>query len=740
MKTWLFVLALAGLRLTASHAQESADLSLTKTASPARVAPGAQLTYSIAVTDGGPDDALAVNVSDRLPAGTKFVSCEATAGGVCGGSGNSRTISFDILDPDSPASITLVVQVDPAAKPGTVLVNTASVSAKAPADPDPANNYSSASATVALAGADLSISQTASPTSVTPEGQIAYSIAVTNGGPDAAQSVTVSDTLPEGTTFVSCEATAGGVCGCASNSRTVTFATLAAGASASISLVTRVNSSVRPGTVLVNTVSVSAATPTDPDPANNYSSARVTVIALDVRATMGEWSPQFSTPVIAIHAHLLPNGKVLFWGDSFTYVWDPATPGSFQQMALTSTELFCSGHSFLPDGRLLVAGGHIPPDAKTGSPDSNVFDYLTNTWTPGPSMNAGRWYPTDTTLPNGEVLVVAGTVVAGVDNDLPQVWTTSGQWRDLTTAKRVLPVYPFMFVAPNGKVFMAGPRLKTRYLDASGTGHWTTVADSKCCVRDYGSAVMYDKGKVLIVGGAGQKKNGPLPTNTAEVIDLNVATPAWRYTNPMAFRRRQLNATLLPDGKVLVTGGTSSAGFNTSNGSVLAAEIWDPASEQWTTLASMQVRRLYHSTALLLPDGRVLSAGGGRPPATGTPTDSDHLDAEIYSPPYLFAPDGTPAVRPTVTTAPSSVHYGDTFLVETPDWNGITKVNWIRLSSVTHAFNMDQRINLLAFSKISGGLNVVAPANANLAPPGHYMLFVLNGDGVPSMARIIQVQ
>ncbi len=486
--------------------------------------------------------------------------------------------------------------------------------------------------------------------------------------------------------------------------------------------------------------SVSAASPADPNSADNNSSASVTVRALSARATMGQWAPPFPTPVIAIHAHLLPNGKVLFWGDTWSYIWDPAAPGSFQQLALTSTELFCSGHSFLPDGRLLVTGGHIPPDAKTGSPDSNVFDYQTNTWTPGPTMNAARWYPTNTTLPNGEVLVVAGNITKDADNDLPQVWTTSGTWRDLTTAKRVLPVYPFMFVAPNGKVFMAGPRTRTRYLSTSGTGKWTTLADSHCCVRDYGSAVMYDEGKVLIVGGAGQDAVGPLPTNTAEVIDLNVAAPAWRFTNPMAFRRRQLNVTLLPDGKVLATGGTSSTGFNTSAGSVLAAEVWDPATEQWTTLASMQVRRLYHSTALLLPDGRVLSAGGGRPPATGTPADSNHLSAEIYSPPYLFASDGTPAVRPTITSAPSSVAYGQTFLVETPDADNIANVNWIRLSSVTHAFNMEQRINRLPFSIVAGGLNVLAPANANLAPPGFYMLFVLNGNGVPSVARIVRIQ
>ncbi len=742
MRRWPFLLALVGMPLSPSRPEE-ADLSITKAVSHASVLPGAQLTYTITISNSGPDEAHSVTVFDELPPATTFESCAATGGGVCGGPGKSRhrEISFATLAAGASASITLLANVISTTSPGTVITNTASVSAASPTDGKPANNSSSASATVAAPpNADLSISKVASPNSVLPSANLTYSITVRNQGPDEAQSVTVIDTLPAGTTFVSCAATAGGVCGGSGRTRTISFSTLPPSSSASITLVVQVKASVTAGAVLVNTARVSAASPSDGKPANNSSSFSVTVATPDMRTTMGEWSFPFPTPVIAIHAHLLPNGKVLFWGDDFSYVWDPAAPGSFQQMALTSTELFCSGHSFLPDGRLLVAGGHIPPDAKAGSPDSNVFDYRTNTWTLGPPMNAARWYPTNTTLPNGEVLVVAGTVVAGVNNDLPQVWTTSGQWRDLTGATRVLPLYPFMFVAPNGKVFLAGPKQKTRYLDTSGTGQWTVVGDSHCCNRDYGSAVMYDEGRVMIVGGAGQDEVGPAPTNTAEVIDLNAATPAWRFTNPMAFPRRQLNATLLPDGKVLVTGGTSSPGFNTSSGSVLPAEVWDPESEQWTTLASMQIRRLYHSTALLLPDGRVLSAGGGRPPATGTPIDSNHLDAEIYSPPYLFASNGTPALRPTITTAPSSVQYGETFFVETPDAGGIAKVNWIRLSSVTHAYNMEQRINRLSFSTVAGGLNVVAPANGNLAPPGYYMLFLLDNNGVPSLARIIQIQ
>ena len=188
-----------------------------------------------------------------------------------------------------------------------------------------------------------------------------------------------------------------------------------------------------------------------------------------------------------------------------------------------------------------------------------------------------------------------------------------------------------MLLAPNGRVFDAGPSATTRYLNTSGTGAWSDVATRVGGVRDYGSAVMYAPGKVLVMGG-----DSP-PKNTAEVIDLNAASPSWRAVDSMQFGRRHHNATLLPDGKVLVTGGTAAPGFNDPSGHVDAAELWDPATEDWTTLASSSgIPRVYHSAALLLPDGRVLSTGGNGFPQT-----------EIYSPPYLFK-----GPRPTITSAP----------------------------------------------------------------------------------------
>jgi hypothetical protein len=192
----------------------------------------------------------------------------------------------------------------------------------------------------------------------------------------------------------------------------------------------------------------------------------------------------------------------------------------------------------------------------------------------------------------------------------------------------------------------------------------------------------------------------------------------------MQYVRRQLNAVLLPDGKVLVTGGTASPTFNDATGHVDAAELWDPATGKWTTLASSSgIPRVYHSATGLLPDGRVWSTGG-----------NGQLAPEIYSPPYLFK-----GARPAITSAPSSVSYGQAFFVQTPDAAAISQVTMLKLSSTTHAFNAGQYISRPSFSKIAGGLNLTAPPNGNVAPPGYYLLFILNGKGVPSRARLVQL-
>lgn len=443
------------------------------------------------------------------------------------------------------------------------------------------------------------------------------------------------------------------------------------------------------------------------------------IAAAGNEATVGSWGPQFSWPVVALHLHMLPGGKVLSWGhDGEPQLWNTATK-TFTAVP-TSTELFCAGHAFLADGRLFVAGGHIDDDR--GLPDANLFAPYAATWASAPRMARGRWYPTVTTLANGEAVVIAGRDSAATVVSVPEVWTGTG-WRALSGASRSLPYYPRTFLAPNGRVFYAGERQATAYLSTSSTGWWTSVGNRLYGTRDFGSAVMYQPGKILYVGGG-------RTTRTAETIDLNQAAPVWTWTGSMAFPRRHLNATVLPDGKVLVTGGSSGTAFSDEALAVRAAELWDPSTGVWTTLASSSVGRVYHATSLLLLDGRVLHTGSGD--AAGM---TDQLNAEIFSPPYLYK-----GPRPSISSPPGSAAYGTTFFVGTANPAAITRVTLIRLGSVTHAFDSNQRFNSLAFTPATGGLNVTMPSNRNLAPPGHYILFILNGTGVPSVGKIIRLK
>jgi len=449
------------------------------------------------------------------------------------------------------------------------------------------------------------------------------------------------------------------------------------------------------------------------------SPASFSVAALGTPASAGQWTAPFSWPNIAVHLSLLPTGKVLAYGLSGTpQVWDPGT-GSFTSIPAPAV-IFCSGHSFLPDGRLLVTGGNNDPNvAANGIPDVTIFNPTTLSWSRSTAMRLGRWYPTNTTLANGDVVILGGKDGSGVTVREPEVWS-NGALRVLTTAAKSLPLYPRTFVAPDGRVFLAGGTQTTSYLNPNGTGSWTTGPSRRYGARDYGAAVMYDDGKILYVGGG-------RTTNTAEIIDLKAGAPAWQWTGSMAYPRRHLNATVLPTGEVLVTGGSSGTLFNDYKAPVHAAEIWNPATGVWTTLASNTINRVYHSTSILLPDGRILHTGSGD-------AGPDQRSAELFSPPYLFK-----GARPTITGSPTLVGYGSRFTVTTPDAADITKVSLIGIGSTTHAFDMNQRFQWLSYTRGTGELSIAAPASPNGAPPGHYLLFILNGDGVPSVATIIRI-
>ena len=477
------------------------------------------------------------------------------------------------------------------------------------------------------------------------------------------------------------------------------------------------------------------------------TSSALTLSGLPPEASTGKWElpVTWTTDIVPIHMHLLWNGKILAWGRvGVPTVWDPSI-GTFTPIA-ADTNLFCAGHALMPDGRLLVSGGHLADDR--GLEVTHIFDPATMTWNASglPPMVRGRWYPTVTSLPDGRLVTVAGRDTASVVVNIPEVWNGS-VWVRLTGAGRAFPYYPRDFVAPDGRVFYAGEMTTSRWLDVNangGTGGWTTgPAHIWPFNRDYGSAVMYESGKILYVGGGGYTgwsttdPRSPTPTETAEIIDLNQASPTWQATGSMALPRRHLTATTLPDGQVLVTSGVSGGGFNDMATAVRSAELWNSATNQWTTLAPAQVDRGYHSTALLLPDGKVVTGGSGDayvPPADTIPYPRQP-NHEIFEPPYLFK-----GARPTIATAPAAVTYGETFQVSTPNVGQVVKVRFIRLGSATHSFDQNARAMMLPFISSVGGIAVTAPASANLAPPGHYMLFILNRNGVPSAGTIVKIQ
>ncbi len=455
---------------------------------------------------------------------------------------------------------------------------------------------------------------------------------------------------------------------------------------------------------------------------------------------VGEWGPVVDWPVIGVHVALLPNGKVLAYdsiGDNATEtypvqdhtratVWDPATGTQTPVTVDTGFNIFCSGLAHLADGRMFMAGGNKDQQLN-GIVQTHLFDPATNLWSLGPNMLGGRWYPTVTALNNGEMLITSGRV------NTPEVRTVAGSLRALSTASLSLPLYPWMDVAPNGTTFYSGPDQTLRALNTAGTGAWQTLGQRDTINRDYGGHALFDIGKMLVAGGGSSTKD-------ARVVDLNGATPQVSATAPMAYGRRQHNLTVLADGTVLATGGNSSgAGLVDLNAGVYAAEQWNPATGQWRTLAAMQITRQYHSTALLLPDGRVLSSGGG---ICGTCDQVGYLakNAEIFWPPYLFQADGTLAPRPVIDAAPASTTYGAAMEIATGSPASIRKVALVRLGAVTHSNNMEQRYIPLSFTAGATNITATAPANANVAPPGPYMLFIINANGVPSVARMVSVQ
>lgn len=504
--------------------------------------------------------------------------------------------------------------------------------------------------------------------------------------------------------------------------------------------------------VVVATAAVAPSLPLDAassDP-ESLAGAAAALLVPDA-ATHGAWSAPIPLPVQGEDAALLPTGEVLLFevgGDA--HLVDPAT------WALTPVPapgiINCAGIALMADGKVLVDGGHTG-ELWHGTPESYTFDPFTRSWAQVADLNVGRYYPALLQLADGRMLTLSGNGPDGGDASVAEVFDGAG-WTLLPQAAQHLEFYPRAHLLPGGDVVTAGQEATAYRLD-TGTMTWQALGTSANGMRWGGaSALLPDLRTILAFGGGdlglsseggatgpfrddphalvhNVAHGGAPATVSAQLLDT--ATGAWRDAAPLAFARRDGQAVLLPTGDVLAVGGGYGAepvpGWAEH---ALAPEVYDAESDTWRTLAPANRHRGYHSAALLLPDGRVLVAGGDFETGAGAVPGSS-LSAEVFSPPYLFQGE-----RPRIAKAPAEAALGEALPVHVE--GGLDALSLVRLSSVTHSLNTDQRVVPLAFEDHGAGAVVArVPSDPGAVPPGWYMLFALR-DGVPSVASFVLVK
>lgn len=448
----------------------------------------------------------------------------------------------------------------------------------------------------------------------------------------------------------------------------------------------------------------------------------------------GQWSAPVDVGIVGMHAVLLRTGQVLLWANrqmgSDARMLDPST-GTVTDVPIPfDDDMHCSGQTVLADGRVLLFGGTLEnTDHFYGITTILTFDPITRTWSNGGELAAPRWYPAGVQLPSGKTLIMSGESSKRVLEKTAEIYDPGSGVSKLLprSAESDTDPYAHLFVLPGGKVFRAGPNPDGRNFDRTTKSWSARSATMNFGWRFGGAAALLPGFRILTAGGVNgslqTKRRGDPATRTAEIIDVRDASPAWHYTGPMKFARVHSNLVTLPDGTVLAVGGAAAQGPAEFE---RAAELYNSRTGTWRVMASQSVDRAYHSTALLLPDGRVLSAGsnGGNGPTT----------VDYFSPPYLFK-----GARPTIESAPSSVLRGEKFDILTPGAQGIRKVALIRPGAVTHATNADQRYVRLAFTRGAGKVSASIPNSRGKLPPGYYMLFIVNDRGVPAVAPFIHV-
>jgi galactose oxidase len=490
------------------------------------------------------------------------------------------------------------------------------------------------------------------------------------------------------------------------------------------------------------------------------SAAEIQVLGVNPRATYaGRWGPTISFPIVPVSAVVLPTNKLLTFSafapmafdltSTVTQVaiYDLATGTVGQSYSIdVHHQMFCTGLTLLTDGRVLINGGSS--DSAT-----TIYDPFADTWTPGPLMTIPRAYQSNTLLSDGRVFTIGGSWHDFAGQKHGEVWTpdgATGSWRRLNDVRvdNILTNDPegvyradnhaWVFGVSNGDVFHAGPSRQMNWITTGGEGSISsagTRADAPDMMN--GNAVMYDVGRILAVGGAPGYDNSAA-TSRAYDIDItggrSVPVRTTRVED-MAYRRSFINSAVLPDGSVVVVGGQAYAKTFTDTAAAQAPELWNPATRTFTILAPEAVPRTYHSLAVLLPDGRVFSGGGG---LCGICT-TNHLDGQILTPPYLLNSDGSARVRPVIAGAPGTASPGSTITVTT---SGSTpRFSLVRTSAVTHSVNTDQRrVPLAATTTDGANYTMQIPGDPGVVLPGYHLLFAMTADGTPSVATFIQIR
>lgn len=472
--------------------------------------------------------------------------------------------------------------------------------------------------------------------------------------------------------------------------------------------------------------------------------------------TGGVFSQPFTWPIIAIHAVLLPDGRVLNYGTDelgrqgarLVYdIWSPAEGTDLSAHLVlpntTATDVFCSGQSVLPgSGEVVITGGDQTIDGKRNYsiPDTTVFSPQTDTIRPNGAMAFARWYPSVVAMPDGDMVILGGREDKSKTCNgeglnciaksilTPEIYNESSGWRLLSGATSEAYFlknwfYPRSSLTPNGQILLLDNYGKSYLLDSSGEGSIAEQAMRLPGASSTMPSAVYSPGKLLAVRWGGRVFS----------IDTNAVAPKAKRVADLPGNRLWSNMVVLANGTVAVNGGGTTP--NKLDSAVYQVDLWDPATGQWTVGAAAQKPRLYHSTALLLPDASVLTAGGG------APGPAKNLNAEIYYPPYLYAADGSgqPAVRPELADAPSAVGVGQAFTAAVVGGVPISRVTMVRTGSVTHSYNSDQRFLEPSFTQSGDSLSITMPENENVALPGYYMLFALDQAGVPSVARMVRV-